>query len=683
MTVGLLSFAGFIGPSGSAQINIGGVDAPGAFINFMKGYGSQSFPAGTDPSNLDANGYPNTTLAGNIGGSIGMPAGYAGNGVNWIVKNTGSRTVRFVINANVTKSASSGGAATTGGSNSVMTVTLTAVGSVTFAFNNFVGSNISFYFPSGFANVSGTGELALIRTSDEAAYDAGSYFTPEFIALLRDLNPKTIRPMGWVNVGNANLSNEVQWRYRVTTATLGWSNSSFPPGVWGGTVGGTDTYTGSAATDTPGSWTGGEVYQATVTNANTSTTPTLNIGSRGAKTIANSQGTALSAGSIPASSLATFVYDALLDKVLYVGSGITSSIPIEAQVQLANTIRANLWTVIPAWADDTYVSTWATYVRDNLSATLTFYPEYSNEVWNFAFPQTQWALQRGLVLGFSIGGNEALYSYYGLRFRQIMASITSIWSGHSNLKRVLAFQAFGSPSQTDTYRLQGSSLASVANGGTGNATWTSWTGGANYRNSPDRPIDYADVISYASYYSGANFNGGTTYTAASAVFLQSLADNYNSGVPAQIATALADLDNDIRAGLKSAVLGSQTLLGMSNVIYPAWETIAAGYTGKTVEGYEGGLEAIAPTTAQCTTVGISIGGSAATASTVLAGLLVAYKNSPYALAIVGDQFTQFLGQTHSRNPSWLTITGPNQWALLPGDLFSTPFQTYNGFKAFR
>lgn len=677
--------------TGRAQINIGGVDSPGAFINFMKGYQSQTFPTGTDPSNLDADGYPNTTLAGNIGGSVALPAGFAGNGVNWVVKNTGSKTVRFVINNACTKSASSGLVSTTGGSNSAMTVTFTGIGSVTFAFNNYSVSNFSFFFSSGFANVAGTGQLVLVRASDEAAYDAGTFFTPEFVALLRDLNPKTIRPMGWVNSGPGNLTNQVQWRYRTSPTSLSWLTSQFPPGAWGGTVGGTDTYTMGAATDTLGSWTGGEVIQGKVTNANTSTTPTLNVNSRGAKTITNTQGTALSAGDIPAGSLATFVYDALLDKVLYSGGsgganaqegGINGSVPIEAQVQLANTLSMNLWPIIPTWADDTYVSTWATYIRDNLTASLTFYAEYSNEVWNFAFPQTQWAFQRGLALGFPNANNEPHYGWYGLRFRQIMGSITSIWSGRSNLKRVLAFQAFGNTSATNTYRLQGSDLASVANSGNGNATWTSWTGGANYRNSPDRPVDYADVLSYATYYSGANFNNGFSYTAASAVFLQSLADNYNSGVAAQIATALADLDNDIRAGLKSAVLGQQTLLGLSNVIYPGWETIAAGYTGKTVEPYEAGPENIAPTAAQCTTVGIAIGGSAATASTVLAALLEAYRNSPRYADIIRDQFDQFMAQPHSRNPSHLTITGPNQWALLPGDLFSTPYASYHAFRLY-
>jgi len=668
--------------NGAAQINIGGADAPGAFINFMKGYKSQSFPAGTNPSNLDANGYPNTTLANNIGGAVALPSGFAGNSVNWVMKWPASCTLKFVINNTVTKSSSSG-ATITGGSNSVMTVSTTGAGRVVFAFNNYSGTSFSFYFPSGFANSCAPGGLVLVRSTDEAAYDGGAMFTPEFVALLKDLNPKTIRPMGWVQTGSSNITNQVQWRYRNSPTSLSWWTSQFPPGAWGGTVSGTDTYTMSAAPDTPGSWTGGEVIQGTVTNANTSTTPTLNVNGRGAKTIVNSQGTALSAGSIAANSLATFVYDDLLDKVLYTSDGIMFSVPIEAQVQLANTLHANLWTVVPAWADDTYVSTWATYVRDNLNSALTFYPEYSNEVWNFVFPQTQWAFQRGLALGFPNANNEPHYGWYALRTRQIMGNITSLWTTNgrslATLKRVIAFQAFGNPSLlTNPYRLQGADLSTSL----GYAKYNSYVG-VSYNSAPNRPIDYADVLSYATYYSGANFNNGFSYTSASATFLQTLADEYNSGDPTQIATAEASLDADIRSGTKSGVLGSQTLLGLSNVIYPGWETIAAGYTGKTVEPYEGGLEVIAPTTAQASSTGISIGGSAAAASTALAGLLTAYKNNPtYGIPLVVDQFTQFMAQTHSKQPSWLEITGPNQWSLLPGDLFSTPYQIYNGFKAY-
>jgi hypothetical protein len=686
--------------SGRAQINIGAVDAPGAFMNFMKNYGSISFSTAS-PSNFDFNGFPITTLAANVGGAISLPSGFAGNGVSWTLQWKGTGTIKFVLNTAVNVTAHQN-CTVTGGSNSVITVTTQGNGgSVTFTFSNYSGPGASFYFPSGFANLSGMTDLALVRTSDLSAYNAGGIFTPEFISLLQDMNPKTIRPMGWVNTGSSNLTNQTQWRYRTNPNSLSWSASVWAPNAWAGTVSGTDTYTVGAAADTPGTWTSGEVIQCVVTNANTSTTPTLNCNSRGAKTIVNSQGLALSAGSIAAGSLATFVYDGFLDRVLYTSGGVTGSVPIEAQVALANAINANLWAVLPQWVDfgaegtNVYVNNWAGYVRDNLASNLTFYPEYGNEIWNFVFPQTQWAYQRGLALGWPNANNEPFHGWYGLRVRQIMGNITSLWTANgrssSTLKRVMGAYAIPSAiSQANTYRLQGSDLV-----GATYPNYLSFVGGVDpgYNTAPNRPIDFCDTIAYAPYFQGANFPDlDTNYTAGMATALQTAATNFSNG-GSGITTALAWLDNDIRAGTVSGVLGGQTLLAYSQAggLYPLWETVAAGYdsgrsTPLTVEAYEGGLQCAPPSTSECTTLGLTappLGGGTATAagaSAQLGALLIAYKNSVPGAALVIDYMNQFNAQAHSKQPSWLTITGANQWSLLPGDIFSSPYQTYYGFK---
>ena len=85
-------------------------------------------------------------------------------------------------------------------------------------------------------------------------------------------------------------------------------------------VAGTDTYT---VTYVPvvAALTTGMVLRGLVTNANTSTTPSLNVDSRGAKTIKRPGGAALSVGDIPAGHLAEFWYDGtdmiLLNPALY------------------------------------------------------------------------------------------------------------------------------------------------------------------------------------------------------------------------------------------------------------------------------------------------------------------------------------------------------------------------------
>lgn len=661
------------------QINLGAKDMPGAFINFLKCYQSQSFSAAS-PGDLDANGYPITTLAADIGGSFLMPSGFAGDSVDWVVKWPSTRTLKFIVNSNVTTSSITN-ATVSGGSNSPMTVTSTgANGRIVFRFNNFVGTSVSFAFKSGFAHAPGSGELAILRLSDEAAYDSGSsYFTPEFVALLTDLNPATIRPMGWVQSGAANFCNQVKWDYRTTTSSISWMTRQWPPGAWGGTISGTNTYTASAATDTPGSWTDGEVFQGTISNANTSTSCTLNVGSRGAKTIWNKNASAPSVGEV-ASGHATFIYDALLDKVLYSGDGITWSVPIEVQVSLANTTNKHLWATIPPQADDAYVSTWAAYIRDNLASGRELCAEYSNEIWNFVFPQTHWSYQRGLALGFPSGDNRYFHGWYGLRVRQVMASITSVWGGRGGLKRVMATQAFGNASQNDTYRFMGADLDTSL----GYAGYNSWVG-VSYSAAPNRPIDYCDVISVAHYYQGASINDGNGYgtmPAANVTAIELAASNYDSGVPANIDAALSWLDGDIRSGTKAGSSTVQTLAQLASDIYPAWNTIAASYAGKTVEPYEGGLQIVAPTTAQCTTLGIDLGGSNDAAATALANLVTAYKNSAYGYAIVSRQFNDFLALSFSRRPSWLGLIGVSEWSLLSGDIFSTPYQTYYAFKAF-
>lgn len=71
---------------------------------------------------------------------------------------------------------------------------------------------------------------------------------------------------------------------------------------------GTDTYTATLAPAITGYVTGGS-YVVKFTNANLTTTPTLNLNSVGAKTITKQDGTAVAAGDIAAGGVYTLVYD--------------------------------------------------------------------------------------------------------------------------------------------------------------------------------------------------------------------------------------------------------------------------------------------------------------------------------------------------------------------------------------
>lgn len=63
----------------------------------------------------------------------------------------------------------------------------------------------------------------------------------------------------------------------------------------------------------------------------------------------------------------------------------TRGVPIEYQVALANEAMCDLWAFIPPAADDTYVTQFATYIRDNLHPDLRVKFEVGNEAWNPLF----------------------------------------------------------------------------------------------------------------------------------------------------------------------------------------------------------------------------------------------------------------------------------------------------------
>lgn len=61
----------------------------------------------------------------------------------------------------------------------------------------------------------------------------------------------------------------------------------------------------------------------------------------------------------------------------------------EYAIELANTMHTDAWVNVPSEADDDYVRNLATMLRDKLDPSHRVWVEYSNEVWNDGFPQTQ------------------------------------------------------------------------------------------------------------------------------------------------------------------------------------------------------------------------------------------------------------------------------------------------------
>lgn len=148
-------------------------------------------------------------------------------------------------------------------------------------------------------------------------------------------------------------------------------------------------------------------------------------------------------------------------------------VPIEVQVALANKAHVDMWVSIPTKADDTYVRNMLTYIRDHLDPSLHVKVEYSNEVWNWGYPASQYAQTKGNELwGKDVNGDgvidasnakenfsAAWVTYYGYRSAQVAAIANSVFGQSSQLETVLSTQT--AYTGLETYILDGVRKANV------------------------------------------------------------------------------------------------------------------------------------------------------------------------------------------------------------------------------
>lgn len=98
-------------------------------------------------------------------------------------------------------------------------------------------------------------------------------------------------------------------------------------------------------------------------------------------------------------------------------------VPVEVMVALANRIGADPWVNMPHAADDAYMRAFATYMRDHLNPGLKVHVEYSNELWNVAFPQAIWAQEAATSLWGEGAPEDAWMQFAGMR----AAQMADIW----------------------------------------------------------------------------------------------------------------------------------------------------------------------------------------------------------------------------------------------------------------
>ncbi|HIQ07450.1 MAG TPA: hypothetical protein EYH35_03220 [Thiotrichaceae bacterium] len=76
-------------------------------------------------------------------------------------------------------------------------------------------------------------------------------------------------------------------------------------------------------------------------------------------------------------------------------------VPIEVLVELANQTMTNPWFTMPHYADDDYVTQFASYINEHLNSQLKVYLEYSNEVsWNPGFVAFYYTQAKGIEAGY-------------------------------------------------------------------------------------------------------------------------------------------------------------------------------------------------------------------------------------------------------------------------------------------
>lgn len=636
------------------------------FINMMKQATDQASSNTLFPQELTPDGYPTGTLTNSIQQQMRMPTDYSG---DWIVDWTGQVATGGNVGFYLTSPTSE------------MITTVLDAGSVRVggagAFLFLTGTNgsirVSFSAPPAAVNVvfdttgsfSGLTSLRVYRADQATVLGSGEIFNPDYISALTALNPLVLRFLDWSQVNQGNVS---RYAYLPPDNAMTWGSYFWPVGARPSTMttGGSSTaYTcGNGSDHNAGAYVDGETIQLRIHTTNTTTTPTLNRGGLGAKSIVAAQCYDLAANDLATNGLVTFVYSSVLNSFMAWTTGasphgITIGVPLSVQVALCNKLNMDFWGLFPTYFDDTSAASFTTYVKNNLNLGLSFWPEFSNEIWNSQFIQTAYAAAYGNALGLPSSDARDMHYFYALRYRQMMAEVGTAWSSRttSELKRVIAFQS-GNVAPADIYRLQGTDLSAYG-----------------YDTAPNRPIDYCDVMSYATYYQGTElFSAQASYINAGSIpNLKIAADDYDTG---NTATALAWVDGSVR---NLATPGLESLADLATNVYPAWETIRAGY-GKVLANYEGGYQVLAPDASTCAAIG------ATGYATKINTLLEAYKNSSSFQALVTDQMNQVVAAHGAGTiPSWYYFilgAAGGQWSLYPGALGTAPYKSYDAIAAF-
>ncbi|EAW37156.1 hypothetical protein [Lyngbya sp. PCC 8106] len=106
-------------------------------------------------------------------------------------------------------------------------------------------------------------------------------------------------------------------------------------------------------------------------------------------------------------------------------------VPLEVMVALANKVQADPWFNMPHMATDEYMRNFAQSVNKNLDQNLKIYIEFSNEVWNWQFKQTHYALEEGQKR-WGKDKKDAFRQWYGMRTAQMCDIWKDVFADHKD-----------------------------------------------------------------------------------------------------------------------------------------------------------------------------------------------------------------------------------------------------------
>lgn len=394
----------------------------------------------------------------------------------------------------------------------------------------------------------------------------------------------------------------------------------------------------------------------------------LKVGSLAAVPICRLNGYGFYSDDFVAGQEMTGTYNALLSKVLVNGSQndnhhIIAGCPVEVLVMMANELGCHPHFCLPMLATDDYVTQFATYVRDNLSAGLIPKYTYANEIWNFGQQIT--SLANALAAAHPTLASANYHLWYGLRLVQMADLIAAVYSGSGkSYEMVLELQAADIPTPTTSPTTEDRFKCPPYSAG----------------DTSKYPVNKCHAIAPAGYYYPAF--AGAPNAASYGGYVNSIYA-WKHGDPT---TAFNWLRDQFRNNSTDGGFPTQwPLKYLREVIWPAWKAQANIYS-KLLYEYEGGLGVFGPNGANGGFPAVHSPSGETITTTDVYNYWIAYMGSTQHAENVVKHAQDFV-DAGGKFPSQYTLAGPwgagALWALYGlNDFANGPTPAYTNLLAF-